>query len=138
MHSEDIESLENATSGERTLLRFLREAARRDSNFIGWYGPAIGEQGRESDFVFFGNQQSLLFLEVEDWLIDRIEEADSHNFKVRIGGREENKTNSDRQARGLCPFPGGSQVHEGAMSQVLGGLKPSSEAPEISGCFPLR
>ena len=92
--------LENATPGERTVFRFLREAARPDSDFIGWYEPAIGEQGREPDFVLFGNQHGLLVLEVKDWLIDQIEEADSHHFKIWIGGHEENKTNPDRQARG--------------------------------------
>ncbi len=56
MHPEDIDDLENATPGERTVFRFLRETARPDSDFIGWYGPAIGEQGREPDFVLFGKQ----------------------------------------------------------------------------------
>ncbi len=51
MHPEDIEALESATPGERTAFRFLREAARPDQDFIGWYEPAIGEQGREPDFV---------------------------------------------------------------------------------------
>jgi hypothetical protein len=63
MHSEDIEALENATLGERAVFRFLQEVAR-------------------PDFVLFGNQQGLLALEVEDWLIDQIEEADSHHVKI--------------------------------------------------------
>ena len=56
MHPEDIEDHESATTGERRVFLFLREAARPDSDFIGWYEPAIGEQGREPDFVLFGNQ----------------------------------------------------------------------------------
>ncbi len=75
MGLEDIEALENATPGERTVFRFLREAARPDSDFIGWYEPAIGEQGREPDLVLFGNQHGLLILEVKDRLIDQIEES---------------------------------------------------------------
>jgi hypothetical protein len=39
--------------------------------FIGWYEPAIGEQGREPDFVLFGNQHGLLILEVKDCLISQ-------------------------------------------------------------------
>ena len=35
MHPEDIEDLENATPGERIVFRFLQEAARPDSDFIG-------------------------------------------------------------------------------------------------------
>jgi hypothetical protein len=56
MYPKEIDGLENATLGERTVFRVLREAARSDSDFIGWYEPAIGEQGREPDFVLFGNQ----------------------------------------------------------------------------------
>ena len=39
MHPEDIENLENATLGERTVFRLLLEAARPDLDFIGWYEP---------------------------------------------------------------------------------------------------
>ncbi len=42
MHPEDIDDL--APPGERTVFRFLKETARPDSDFIGWYEPAIGEQ----------------------------------------------------------------------------------------------
>jgi hypothetical protein len=100
MHPEDIEAIEKATPGERLVFHFLQEAARPDSDFIGWYEPAIGEKGREPDFVLFSKLHGLLILEVKDWLIDQIEEADFQYFKVWIGGREENKTNPDRQARG--------------------------------------
>jgi hypothetical protein len=39
-------------------------------------------------------------LEVKDWLINQIEEAESLNFKIWIGGKEKNRTNPDQQARG--------------------------------------
>jgi len=42
----------------------------------------------------------LLVLEVKDWLIDQIEEADTFHFTVWMGGKEETRTNPDRQARG--------------------------------------
>jgi len=45
MHPEDIDELESSTVGERKVFRFLQEAARPDSEFIGWYEPAIGDQG---------------------------------------------------------------------------------------------
>jgi hypothetical protein len=54
MHPEEIEGLETSTPGERIVFGFLRAAARPDSDFICWYEPAIGEQGREPDFVFSG------------------------------------------------------------------------------------
>jgi hypothetical protein len=87
MHPEDIEGLETSTPGERIVFRFLREAARPYSEFIGWYEPAIGEQGREPDFVLFGNHHGLLILEVKDWQIDQSKEDDSLNRllkKVRL------------------------------------------------------
>jgi hypothetical protein len=60
LHPEDIDDLENAMAGERKVIRSFREAARPDSDFIGWYDPTIGEKGREPDFIVFGNQQGLL------------------------------------------------------------------------------
>ena len=50
-HPEDIEGLESAIEGERKVFRFLWEAARPDQDFIGWYEPTIGEQGKEPDFA---------------------------------------------------------------------------------------
>ena len=47
MHPEDIDDLEGPTEGERKVFRFLREATRPDQDFIGWYEPPIGEQGRD-------------------------------------------------------------------------------------------
>jgi hypothetical protein len=86
MHPEDIEGLEGPTKGERKVFRFLREAARPNQDFIGWYEPTIGEQGKEPDFVLFGKQEGLLVLEVKDWLIDQIEEAGPRTFTVWTGG----------------------------------------------------
>jgi hypothetical protein len=65
-HPDDIEALEKPLSGEGVVFLFLRTVARPDSEFIGWYEPAIGEQGREPDFVLFGNRHGLLILEVKD------------------------------------------------------------------------
>ncbi|MFH0788464.1 MAG: hypothetical protein V2B13_12745 [Pseudomonadota bacterium] len=53
---------------------------------IGWYGSSIGEQGKEPDFVLFGNQHGLLIPEVKDWRIDQIEEA-VHSYRYGPGGR---------------------------------------------------
>lgn len=55
MHPEEIEESENSTEGERKVFRFLREAARPDSEFIGWYESAIG--GRAGSLI-------LCFLEI--------------------------------------------------------------------------
>jgi len=67
MHPDDIEDLEIATEGEKKVFRFLREAARPDKEFIGWYEPTVGSLGVEPDFILFGNSLGLLVLEVKDW-----------------------------------------------------------------------
>jgi len=131
MYPEDIEGMENATQGERKVFRFLREAARPDQDFIGWYEPTIGEEGKEPDFVLFGKQQGLLVLEVKDWLIDQIEEAGPRTFKIWIAGREETRTNPERQAKGyvndlmdalkeIPEFQSGPGSHEGRLKIPIG------------------
>ena len=131
MHPEEIEELMNPTEGEQNVFRFLRVAARPDSDFIGWYEPAIGEQGKEPDFVLFGKQQGLLVLEVKDWQIDQIEEAGPRTFTVWISGREEPRNNPDRQAKGyvndlmdalkdIPEFQSGPGSHEGRLKIPIG------------------
>ena len=80
MHPEEIEGLEHATAGERAVFRFLREMARPDGDFIGYYGPSIGKENWEPDLVLFGNRHGLLTLEGKDWQIDQIEDTDSLNY----------------------------------------------------------
>jgi hypothetical protein len=105
MHPEEIEELENPTEGERKVFHFLREAARPDSEFIGWYEPAIGTSGSEPDFILFGNSLGLLVLEVKDWDIGQIEEGNSRTFKIWIAGKEETRTIMDDTLPGNAPSP---------------------------------
>ena len=65
MYPADIEDHEKATAGEKRVHRFLKEAAKPHSDFIGWYEPTIGTQGAEPDFVLFGKKLGLLVLEVK-------------------------------------------------------------------------
>jgi hypothetical protein len=131
MHPDEIEALEHATQGERAVFRFLRETARPDQDFIGWYEPTVGEHGRVPDFVLFDNHNGLLVLEVKDWLVDQIEEVDHLHFTVWMGGREEQKTNPDRQAKGYVnelmdqlkkepEFHSGPGTHEGQLKIPIG------------------
>ena len=98
MHPEEIEDFESATAGEKKIFRFLHEVARPEKDFIAWYEPTIGSSGVEPDFILFGNSLGLLVLEVKDWDIDQIGELRPHNFKIWIAGKEETRTNPDRQA----------------------------------------
>lgn len=131
MHPEDIDDLESATVGERKVFRFLREVALPDKEFIGWYEPTIGDQGREPDFILFGESLGLIVLEVKDWDIDQIGEVDPHTFKIWIAGKEETRTNPDRQAKGYVndlmdllknhpEFRTGKGMHEGQLKIPIG------------------
>lgn len=100
MHPDNIEDYEEATEGEKRVFRFLREAATPDEDFICWYEPPIGSSGKEPDFILFGKKLGLLVLEVKDWTAKQIVSYNPHQFTVRISGKEEKKTNPDRQAKG--------------------------------------
>jgi len=100
MHPQEIEGFEEATDGEKRVFRFLREAARPHKDYICWYQPAIGPTGKEPDLVLFGKKFGLLVLEVKDWSTRQIVAYNPHQFTIVVSGKEEKKTNPDRQARG--------------------------------------
>ena len=100
MHPEDVEGSEKPTEGERRVFRFLREAARPHKEFTCWYQPSIGSSGKEPDFLLFGKNLGLLVLEVKDWSAQQIVSYNPHQFTIVVSGREEKKTNPDKQAKG--------------------------------------
>jgi hypothetical protein len=100
MQPEDIECFETATDGERRVFRFLREAARPHKDFICWYQPSVGSPGKEVDFILFGKKSGLLVLEVKDWSAKQIISFNPHQFTILVSGKEEKKTNPDKQAKG--------------------------------------
>jgi hypothetical protein len=100
MHPEDIEGYERATCGEKRVFRFLREAARPHKDFICWYEPPVGGSGQEPDFILFGEKVGLLVIEVKDWTSDQIISYNPHRFTILDSGKNQKRTNPDRQARG--------------------------------------
>ena len=100
MLPEDITGLEGVTEGEIKVFRFLREVAKPDRDFFCWYSPFVGIAGRAPDFLLFGKDLGLLVLEVKDWVLPQILAADFHRFIVRISGKDEARTNPDKQAKG--------------------------------------
>jgi len=95
MVPEDIERF--TTDGEKTFYRFLQSCAKPDSQFITWYLPNI--QDHEADFILYSNEIGLVIFEVKDWLLDQIIEADAHNFRFRINGKEEIRQNPFQQVK---------------------------------------
>jgi hypothetical protein len=100
MQPDDIECFETATDGEKKVFRFLREAARPHKDFTCWYQPGIGSSGKEVDFILFGRSCGLLVLEVKDWSARQIISYNPHHFTLLVSGKEEKKTNPDKQAKG--------------------------------------
>ena len=100
MHPDDIEGYENATEGEKRVFRFIKEAARPHKDFICWYEPPIGSSGKEPDFILFGKNIGLLVIEVKDWTSHQIISYNPHQFTVLVSGKNQKRTNPDRQARG--------------------------------------
>jgi hypothetical protein len=100
MLPEDITGLDGATEGEIKVFRFLREVAKPDRDFSCWYSPVVGIEGRTPDFLLFGKDFGLLVLEVKDWVLSQILAADFNRFTVRISGKDETRTNPDKQAKG--------------------------------------
>ena len=100
MYPEDIEGFEKATEGEKRFFRFLREGARPHKDFICWYEPPIGAQGKEPDFVLFSRELGLLVLEVKDWSYHQIISYTPDQFKIRIKEKTKRKRSPDKQAKG--------------------------------------
>jgi hypothetical protein len=131
MYPSDIEDDDKATEGERKVHRFLKEAAKPHSDFMGCYKPAIGALGMEPDFVLFGKKLGLLVLEVKDWTLGQISSYTPFEFTLRSGGKTVKKPNPDKQAKGyvnalmerLKPFPeflSDLPAHEGALKIPIG------------------
>jgi hypothetical protein len=102
MYPEHLERSEEATEGERRVFAFIQEAARPHKDFICWYQPSIGSQGKVPDFVLYGKHLGLLVLEVKDWASHQILSYTPHRFTVLHSGKAEEKTNPLRQAKGYA------------------------------------
>jgi len=98
MIPEDISFVQDATEGERETYRFIKRAAKPDSQISCWFRPVI--QGKEPDFVLFSQGQGLLVIEVKDWALGQITKADLHTITLSMGRNDETREHPDRQAKG--------------------------------------
>jgi len=85
------------TEGERQTYRFLEAVAKPDARFLCWYLPDV--QGREPDFILYSQQNGLIILEVKDWNLSQIREANPQHFVLDIGGKTVDRKNPLKQAR---------------------------------------
>jgi hypothetical protein len=99
MYPEDIKGYEKATDGDKTVFRFLKEAARPHKDFICWYEPLIGRSGKKPNFILFSKNLGLLVLEVKDWATQQIISHTPHQFTIHVSGKTEKRTNPNKQAK---------------------------------------
>jgi hypothetical protein len=100
MFPDDIGVLEEATEGERAVFLFLQEAAKPHKDCNGYFQPCIGGHGKQPDFVLVCRTLGILVIEVKDWTIHQIQQANHDQFTVYSGGEYNRRTNPDKQARG--------------------------------------
>ena len=100
MYPEEIKGYEKATDGEKTVFRFLKEAARPHKDFICWYEPLIGRSGKKPNFILFNKNLGLLVFEVKDWTTQQIISYTPHQFTIHVSGKTEKRTNPNKQAKG--------------------------------------
>jgi hypothetical protein len=100
MQPANLDEIEKPTTGEVKVFHFLKEEARPHQEYLCWYRPILGAEGREPDFIIFGRSIGLLVLEVKDWVLNQILEADPVRFRLRKRGDESFEQNPDREAKG--------------------------------------
>lgn len=113
------------TPGEGKTYRFLRQAARPDAEFFVWYAPDI--EAREPDFLLFSPDSGLIVLEVKDWRLDQLIEADPKHVRLRISDKEECRKNPLAQAR--------EYVH--SLLSLLGKIAPRIPGGKAQIPFPI-
>jgi len=85
------------TDGEWQTYRFLEAVAKPDARFLCWYLPEV--RRREPDIILYSRQNGLIILEVKDWNLNQIREANPQHFVLDMGGKTEKRKNQLKQAR---------------------------------------
>ncbi len=86
-----------STSGERRLA--TRFADLLEDDYLCWYDVPVGPKYQHPDFVLLHPGRGLLILEVKDWRIDSIIDANPHSFLVDFGAGRKTQSNPLEQAR---------------------------------------
>ena len=68
------------TSGERRLAERLEQ--KLDADYLVWYDVPVGPTCAHPDFVVMHPSRGLLILEVKDWKVDTILQADKQTLSL--------------------------------------------------------
>lgn len=85
------------TQGERRLAERLEQ--KLDSDYLIWFDVPVGPRQSHPDFVVLHPRRGLLILEVKDWRLDTIREANKQTWEIIPGGQPKNVINPIEQAR---------------------------------------
>jgi hypothetical protein len=72
--------LHRMTSGEKRVSERLEQ--KLDDDYLLWFDVPIGANYRKPDFIVFHPRRGILVLEVKDWKVEHILEADPRTFTV--------------------------------------------------------
>ncbi len=85
------------TGGEKRLAERLLK--KLDPDYLVWYDVPIGPKRLHPDFVVLHPRRGLLILEVKDWQLKTIVQADKNSFELLIDGQPKTVANPAEQAR---------------------------------------
>jgi hypothetical protein len=85
------------TQGERRLAERLEQ--KLDDDYLVWYDVPVGPKQAHPDFVVLHPRRGLLILEVKDWRLDTIRQANKQTWEIVPGGERKNVPNPVEQAR---------------------------------------
>ncbi len=85
------------TSGERRLAERLQD--KLDNDYLLWYDVPVGPANAHPDFVVMHPRRGLLVLEVKDWKLATIQQADKQSWTIIPDGTPKTVINPLEQAR---------------------------------------
>lgn len=95
--SSPLASGSQSTSGERRLA--ARFADLLEDDYLCWYDVAVGPKHQHPDFIVLHPGRGLLILEVKDWRLDSITDANPSSFTVDFETGRKIQSNPLEQAR---------------------------------------
>ena len=85
------------TSGERRLAERLEQ--KLDADYLLWYDVPVGPKHAHPDFVVMHPRRGILILEVKDWKLSTVQQADKQTWVILPDGVPKSVINPLEQAR---------------------------------------